>query len=112
MGLNRIHRKYLLLFVAFAVPFGNTKADLLVTDQTNHSVLRFSNAGVSLGTFIPSGSGGQLDGIPVFGRLARAILSSAPTGTSTSRTILRMSSGVSTERRGLRWGCLPQVITL
>ncbi len=67
MGLNRIRAKYFFLLIAFAMPFGSAKADLLVTDQTNHSVLRFSNAGVSLGTFIPSGSGGQLDGIPVFG---------------------------------------------
>ncbi len=66
MGLSRI-QKCLFLFVAFAVPFGSAKADLLVTDQTKHTVLRFSNAGVPLGTFITSGSEGQLISTPVFG---------------------------------------------
>jgi streptogramin lyase len=42
------------------------RADLLVTDSTNHSVLRYSNAGVALGTFIPSGAA-QIFSIPVFG---------------------------------------------
>src|SRR5882762_4191834 len=67
MELNGIYRKFLFLLVVSAVPFGSAKADLLVTDQTKHSVLRFSNAGVPLGTFIPPGSGGQLIGTPVFG---------------------------------------------
>src|SRR5258708_17739108 len=65
MGLSRI-QKCLFLFVAFAVPFGSAKADLLVTDQTKHTVLRFSNAGVPLGTFITSGSEGRLISTPVF----------------------------------------------
>src|SRR6267142_1262250 len=72
MGLNRIRGKYLFLLIAFAMPFSSAKADLLVTDQTKHSVLRFSNAGVPLGTFIdkfvPAGSGGlQGTGAYIFG---------------------------------------------
>ncbi len=67
MDSRRIRQKCLLLLVACAASVGSAKADLLVTDQTNHSVLRFSNAGVPLGTFIPAGSGGQLIFTPVFG---------------------------------------------
>jgi streptogramin lyase len=67
MRLSRIHLKCLIFSAALIVPFGRAKADLLVTDNTNHSVLRYSNAGVALGTFIPPGSGGQLFCTPVFG---------------------------------------------
>src|SRR5450759_437057 len=67
MRLSRIHHKYLFLLVAFAMSLGSAKADLLVTDASNHSVLRYSNAGILVGTFIPPGSGGPLTGPPVFG---------------------------------------------
>lgn len=44
------------------------RADLLVASSTNASILRFSTAGTSLGTFVPAGSGGLiLPTNPIFG---------------------------------------------
>src|SRR6266478_5800470 len=67
MEFRRICQKCLFLLIACAAPFGNAKADLLVTDATNHRVQRYSNTGVPLGTFIPPGTEGQLIGPLVFG---------------------------------------------
>lgn len=66
MKFSRL-RPRLFLLVMLAALSCMARADLLVTDSTNHGVLRFSNAGVALGTFIAAGSGGQPVGAPVFG---------------------------------------------
>jgi len=56
-----------LFLVMLAALSCMARADLLVTDSTNHRVLRYSNAGVALGTFITSGTGAQIVSTPVFG---------------------------------------------
>lgn len=56
-----------VLALAALWPANGAHADLLVTDNTNNSVLRYSNAGIALGTFIAA-SGGHLPyHAPVFG---------------------------------------------
>jgi sugar lactone lactonase YvrE len=60
-------RPRLFLLVMLAALSCMARADLLVTDNTNHRVLRYSNAGVALGTFITSGTVAQIVSTPVFG---------------------------------------------
>jgi hypothetical protein len=66
MKFSRLHPR-LFLLVMLAALSCMARADLLVTDNTNHRVLRYSNAGVALGTFITSGSVAQIVSTPVFG---------------------------------------------
>lgn len=56
---------FLLLMMLVSAP--GARADLLVTDSTHNRVLRYSNTGAALGTFIPPSSAGQIVSSPLAG---------------------------------------------